>query len=318
MRLEQLEYFLDVSKTKSLNASAERLFITQPTISEAIHKLEVELDTELLTRSKKGVELTNAGEIVQQWASIILDNIKQMKEDVWRSTENYNPDLVGDICIGATSFSNGILLPDVLAGFAEHYPSVGMTVFNVRQYEMADFLKSKTIELAIFNLFEQDYFQVDNEEKRLLLEDEAIQSTLFYSEPIQIIAHKQFPISREKTVDLQTALQYPIVVFANYGKTKKAVVRFLESLGEVNFALKTDNVQLMRHMVLEGTAIGLSTKRSFGSIFFDDDADNVLRVIRLKEHLRLDYYLAYLAGKKLNMAEKAFIAYMQDCLTEKA
>lgn len=288
MRLEQLEYFLDVSKTKSLNASAERLFITQPTISEAIHKLEVELDTELLMRSKKGVELTAAGEIVWQWADIILGNIKQMKEDVWRSTENYNPDLVGDICIGAASLSNNVLLPGVLAGFSEHYPGVSITVFNVRQYEMADFLKSKTIELAIFNLFEQDYFQMDNEEKRSLLEDGDIQSTLFYSEPVQIIAHKQFPISREKTVDLQTVLQYPIVVFVNYGKTKKAIIRFLESLGEVNFALKTDNVQLMRHMVLEGTAIGLSTKRSFGNIFFDDDADNVLRVIKLKELLQRD------------------------------
>ena len=56
MRIEQLEYFLDVAKTKSLNASAERLFVTQPTISEAIHKLEEELESDLLTRSSKGVE----------------------------------------------------------------------------------------------------------------------------------------------------------------------------------------------------------------------------------------------------------------------
>lgn len=53
MRIEQLEYFVDVAKTHSLNISAERLFVTQPTISEAIHKLEEELGSDLLLRSKK-------------------------------------------------------------------------------------------------------------------------------------------------------------------------------------------------------------------------------------------------------------------------
>ena len=60
MEIRNLEYFLEVARTKSFTKAAQNLFITQPTISRMIKNLEDELEVELFERLGKGVELTDA------------------------------------------------------------------------------------------------------------------------------------------------------------------------------------------------------------------------------------------------------------------
>ena len=61
MKTEQLRYLIDLEETKSITKTAERFFMSQQAISEAIRKLEAEFNTTLLVRKKYGVDFTEAG-----------------------------------------------------------------------------------------------------------------------------------------------------------------------------------------------------------------------------------------------------------------
>ena len=316
MRLEQLEYFLDVSKTKSLNASAERLFVTQPTISEAIHKLEEELGSTLLTRSSKGVELSETGHIVQGWAQIILDNIDQMKEDIWRAKDNYNPGLQGDLCIGATNIADNYIVPRILDNFMKFYTNVNMRFFTIRHYEVSLFLNQGIIDLALFNWFEQELIETaPSEEYKSIFDDDRLQHIMLGSEDLQVVAHRNLPISKKKEVCLEELIKYPLILHISDIKTEKEIMRFLKNVGDCNVVLYADNVKVLRRAVLDERGVGLFAKSAFGNVWFEDVADNeVLRIIHLKEKLHMRYYLAYVKGKKLTMAEKALIQQsMESC-----
>lgn len=306
MRIEQLAYFLDVAKTKSLNASAERLYVTQPTISEAIHKLEEELESDLLYRSSKGVELSETGKIVERWAQIILDNIEQMKEDIWQSNNQYNPELQGDICVGTTSVSGNFIVPKILKKYMQHYPKVNIRVFTIRHYEISPFLEEGLIDLALFNWFEQDMLpSPPSDEHELIFGDAALERVFLGSESIQAVAHKNLPISKKKKVGLDEVIQYPLLLHMHFVKLERDIVHFLKTLGDVQIALYADNPKLLRQAVLDEKGIGLFAKSAFGNGWFEDTLDSeVLRIIHIKEQLQMNYYLAYRKDKKRTMAEK--------------
>ena len=61
MRIEQLRYFKEISKSRSLNKAAEQLHISQPALSKNMQAMEQELGCTLLIREQKGISLTKAG-----------------------------------------------------------------------------------------------------------------------------------------------------------------------------------------------------------------------------------------------------------------
>ncbi|MEE0510308.1 MAG: LysR family transcriptional regulator [Peptococcaceae bacterium] len=310
MRIEQLEYFLDVAKTKSLNISAERLFVTQPTISEAMHKLEEELDAALLIRSKKGVSLTEAGEVVVKWAERILSDVKNMQEEIWELQSQINPELKGDLCIGGTNLVSNLIMPDVIDGFGKAYPNICVTNFSVRHYEIPEFLERDTMDMAVFNVCRSPYAELDPEKQMILKMDDC---ELIYEEPLFVIVGKNLPISKEKQVSLEQVVEYPLVLLQTYGQEDNGLAQILRKAGDAKFVLKTDNMKMIRQAILNERGIGLFAKSAFGRIFFNDVEDSELvRVIKLRKDVKLQYYLGIKKEKRLNMPEKAFIAYLKD------
>lgn len=85
MNLTQLEYFLAVAKELNFTNAAKSLFISQPALSKQILLLEKELDTQLLVRSPKKVSLTHAGEVLQQNAEHLLQELGEIRVRVWNA-----------------------------------------------------------------------------------------------------------------------------------------------------------------------------------------------------------------------------------------
>lgn len=80
MRLEQLEYLEMIVKTGSFNEAAKRLFLTQPSLSNAIKNLEEELKVKLLLRTKTGVSLTDDGREFMSYSRQVTDQVSLLKE----------------------------------------------------------------------------------------------------------------------------------------------------------------------------------------------------------------------------------------------
>lgn len=80
MKLEQLLYLREAVKYKSISIAAEKNFISQPSLSGAINKLEKELGVELLRRTSKGVSPTEVGEVIIEKADTIFKTMKEIEE----------------------------------------------------------------------------------------------------------------------------------------------------------------------------------------------------------------------------------------------
>ncbi|NRO36818.1 HTH-type transcriptional regulator TfdS [Lactobacillus helveticus] len=79
MNIKQLRYFLVVAEEKQITSAAKRLYIAQPPLSYQLKQLEIELGAQLFKRTAHGIELTDAGQILQSYASEILSLSESVK-----------------------------------------------------------------------------------------------------------------------------------------------------------------------------------------------------------------------------------------------
>ena len=80
MTLQQLTYIKMTAECGNITEAAEKLFISQPSLSAAIHNLEKEMGVTIFVRSKKGVVLTREGEEMLSYAGMLLEQVDIMKE----------------------------------------------------------------------------------------------------------------------------------------------------------------------------------------------------------------------------------------------
>ena len=102
MELRQLRYFVKVAETLNFSEAARVLYVTQSTLSQQVKQLEVELDTQLLSRTSHGVMLTEAGKELLPYARRTLRDADQCVERV----NDLDRLSIGELNIGVTySFS---------------------------------------------------------------------------------------------------------------------------------------------------------------------------------------------------------------------
>ncbi len=106
MDIRQLETFVNVAKCKSFSKAAEKLFITQPTVTNHIKNLEMELENSLISRRGKHIELTNEGYVLYEYAVNILNLVEGAKYDLLSNQR----DIHGNLTLYASSVPRRVLL----------------------------------------------------------------------------------------------------------------------------------------------------------------------------------------------------------------
>lgn len=123
MDFKQLRSYTYVVQYKSFTTAAEKLFLSQPTISTHIRQLEEELGVPLLIRSTKNLEITEKGQEIYEYAVQLL----QICDRLEKACE---PDQQNLLHIGASTIPSCYVLPELLAEYKALYPHVD---FNIRQ-----------------------------------------------------------------------------------------------------------------------------------------------------------------------------------------
>lgn len=120
MDFRQLETFVEVVKLKSFSKAAEKLFITQPTVTNHIQNLENELGTLLINRFGKKITLTDAGNLLYKYAINILNACEMAKFDL----ASYQGKIQGHLHVFSSSVPRKYLLPSIIKDFIDTYPDV--------------------------------------------------------------------------------------------------------------------------------------------------------------------------------------------------
>ncbi len=147
MTLTQLEYIVAVDTYRSFVAAAEKCFVTQPTLSMQVQKLEDTLGVKLFDRSKQPVTPTEIGiEIIQQ-ARILLGESEKIKEII----TDRQKELSGELKVGIIPTVAPYILPKILHGFIEKYPQVKLIVWEQTTEHIIQQLKLGMIDCGILS-----------------------------------------------------------------------------------------------------------------------------------------------------------------------
>lgn len=120
MEVRVLEYFLAVSRERSISGAAEALHLTQPTLSRQIKELEDELGKTLIIRGSRRITLTEEGMLLRKRAEEIVSLVRRTRDEVMCSAE----DVSGDVYIGAGETRGMSILADIMTEIRRENPGV--------------------------------------------------------------------------------------------------------------------------------------------------------------------------------------------------
>ncbi|WP_411137062.1 LysR family transcriptional regulator [Streptomyces sp. C10] len=120
LNLHRLWVFEQVVECGGFSAAARKLYMSQPSVSQHVHKLEVSLRTTLIDRSGPHLRLTAQGEVLLQYAQ----QISSLAQEVAAALDQVSDAPSGRLVVGCTSTYANYLLPPLLARFAERFPGV--------------------------------------------------------------------------------------------------------------------------------------------------------------------------------------------------
>ena len=125
MELRALRYFVEVVRQQSFTAAAERMFVTQPTISKMVKALEDEIGSPLLLRDGRQMVLTDAGKIVYQRGQDVLAAHAQLQAEL----DDLGTLGRGQLTVGIPAMGGALLTP-VIAAFRQRHPKVDLKLFE--------------------------------------------------------------------------------------------------------------------------------------------------------------------------------------------
>lgn len=139
-----LKYFIELSTTLHLTRAAERLAVTQPTLSHSLKRLESEIGCELFIRSKKGLSLTSAGEKLKNSASELLYRWEEIKKSTLNDVEEES----GIIKIGCHTAVAQYALKEVLPEFLNKFPKIQIQLQHGLSRHMTEQVISSNLDVA--------------------------------------------------------------------------------------------------------------------------------------------------------------------------
>lgn len=145
MNLQQLEYIIAVDNHRHFARAAEKSFVTQPTLSMMIQKLEEELGLKIFDRSKHPVEPTNEGQEIIRRAKVILAEAAHLRD----YSLELKGEITGELHIGIIPTLAPYLLPLCLKNFSVRFPRLRLHVREMVTDDIIAALKSGKIDMGL-------------------------------------------------------------------------------------------------------------------------------------------------------------------------
>lgn len=145
MTLVQLEYIVAVDTYRSFIGAAEKCFVTQPTLSMQVQKLEEMLNVKIFDRSKQPVIPTEIGSQIIEQARLVLQESQKIKEII----SSQQQDIVGELKVGIIPTVAPYLLPQVIASMMEKYPDLKLLIWEYTTEDIIHHLKTGVLDCGI-------------------------------------------------------------------------------------------------------------------------------------------------------------------------
>jgi len=145
MEIRVLRYFLETAREENMTRAAERLLISQPTMSKQLKELENELGVKLFKRSNYNIKLTEAGMLLRERAEDILSLVDKTLEE-FKSLDDLNS---GDIYVGAPESEAMEQFALVVSDLQKRYPGIRCNIYSGNMQDVCEKLDKGLLDFAI-------------------------------------------------------------------------------------------------------------------------------------------------------------------------
>ena len=286
MKIIQLEYFCAVCRYHSITQAAQKLYVTQPAISNAIRELEKEFSINLFTRSKNHMYLTKEGEIFYQKTSRLLDTINQTSSELYDLGRQVTP-----IRIGIPPLLSTVFFPDMLIAFQNEYPSIPVELYEYGSIRAANLVLEETLDLALVNM---NFYEIDKLNSHQLLSDRIV----FCVSP-------EHHLAKEKTISIEMLKEEKLIMYNTDSVLNTTLYSRFEGIGtKPNVIMHASQLYTIQNFI----------KNNLGGAFlYSSLMKNLpgLIGIPVTPAIRQEIGLVWKKGKYINDSVEKYIAFFQ-------
>ena len=160
MELRVLRYFIEVAREQNITAAAERLHVTQPTLSKQLMDLEAELGKKLFIRGKRRTTLTEEGMFLFRRAQEIVD-LADKTEGAFRSTDEA---VTGDVSVGCGETEGMRIVIEAMKRLNDDCPDIRFHLYSGNDEDVSERLDSGLVDFGLFvgntDLEKYDYIRL--------------------------------------------------------------------------------------------------------------------------------------------------------------
>jgi LysR family hydrogen peroxide-inducible transcriptional activator len=257
MTLTDLKYILALARERHFGRAAEKCFVSQPTLSVAVKKLEEELGVILFERSPQEVRVTPIGERVVAQAERVLGEAAQLAEI---AAAGKNP-LAGPLRLGVIYTIAPWLLPKLVPLLRSRAPEMPLLLEENYTHVLLDKVKAAELDVAIL---------------ALPIEEPGLVAQGIYDESFRALVPTGHPWAKQKLVDPSRLLEQPLLMLGRGNCFRDQVLDLCTRAGEGGpQVLEGSSLETIRHMVASGVGITVMPAAAVDDI---PKSDALLRV----------------------------------------
>jgi DNA-binding transcriptional LysR family regulator len=280
MELRQLRYLDAVARHRSFTQAALDLHIAQSALSQQVSRLERELGVELLRRTTRRVEVTEAGELVLKRARRALAEADAVRADL----DALQGLVRGTLRLGGGWVSRGPVHPAALiADFARAHPGVAVTVREDVAFTLLDQLREGGLDL-VMGLVDADAL-------------EGVEGVRLIDEELVVVAPLDHPLARAKRVPVRRLAGEPLVIYSTGSALREALLALVP---DGRIVAEANELEAVREFTARGLGVTLMPRSIVAS-----HADR-LAIRPLSPRQALPFSLLWRAGERPTPAAQAF------------
>ena len=243
MNLSELRYVIALARERHFGRAASACFISQPTLSVAIKKLEDELGVTLFERTRHEVRVTTVGKLVVEKAQQVLEAVKSLRQ----AASSEGDQLTGPLRIGAIFTIGPYLFPDLIPNLNERAPKMPLIVEENYTTVLAEKLKQGDLDVIIISL---------------PFDEPNILTLPLYEEPFVVLLPASHPLTERKTLGSKNLEGENILMLGEGHCFRDQVIDACpacapKAIGESAsvYTAEGSSLETIRHMVASGMGL---------------------------------------------------------------
>jgi DNA-binding transcriptional LysR family regulator len=294
MLLNRIQLFLTVAKHQNIGKTAREMHVSASSVCQRLKSLENDFGVKLYKKSKRGIQLTGAGQTLFTTGSDILSDLQNLRKRLNSDSEI----AVQSLSVGGTYNPSARFLPSAIATFQKTHPDVKVRFVTSDLVNLEKALRNFEVDIAIMQSpsassdLEMEHFAVDN---------------------LTFFVHPTHPLAKKQKLDLEDLTDTPLIVREGRHTTHK-LLQHLRHRGLIpNIALRCASPDAVKAAVRRKMGIGIL----FYNLIEEDIKRRNLKPIKFSglKTFAANSYIVYNKKKPLLGAASDFLALLRSMKT---